>query len=115
MSRPAHALEKSDHARLPPGMAPVRRPLQARPAPLPAAYRERGNPAESLKRRAALVDRVLRTVWHASGMAADLALVAVGGYGRGTLFPYSDVDVLILLPDAVDDERKDSVSQLVSR
>ena len=43
------------------------------------------------------------------------ALLAVGGYGRGTLFPYSDVDVLILLPDAIDDAARERVSDLVSQ
>jgi [protein-PII] uridylyltransferase len=53
----------------------------------------------TLQALAALADDLLRTLWRHAGFEAPFALVAVGGFGRGELFPHSDVDVLVLMPD----------------
>ena len=59
-------------------------------------------PKRLLVRHAALVDRIVRGLWLEVGAPPGAALVAVGGYGRGELFPHSDIDVLILLPRSLE-------------
>lgn len=56
--------------------------------------------------RARLIDAVLVRAWHlhTGAGAGELALIAVGGYGRGELHPYSDIDVMVLLPKGDSEE-----------
>ena len=80
------------------------------------AFQEDGKPEKLLRGLRQVVDGVLLDAWQATGLPEHTALVGVGGYGRGELFPYSDVDLLILLgqpADAITQARLEGLVQLL--
>ncbi|MDO9597888.1 MAG: [protein-PII] uridylyltransferase [Azoarcus sp.] len=83
-------------------------------AQLRAAYEAHPLTATLLHGRAKLVDGAIIRLWKACRMPAEAVLIAVGGYGRGELFPCSDVDLLILLPSPPDEQLQAQLSTLVS-
>ena len=71
------------------------------------------DPTRLLQERSQLIDGALRELWVELSLPDSLALVAVGGYGRGELWPASDVDLLLLLPHQADAALTEQLEQLV--
>ena len=65
---------------------------------LATAFRDGADASLLARRRGEAVERVVAHVWMAClGEVGETTLFAVGGFGRGLLFPYSDVDLLALV------------------
>ncbi|MDR2209637.1 MAG: [protein-PII] uridylyltransferase [Azoarcus sp.] len=103
----------TDVSRLQRTISTERKRIETKRASLRAAYESKPLTTRLLHGHAALIDTVLARLWKACRIPANAALVAVGGFGRGELFPHSDVDLLILLPAAADAELENRLSALV--
>jgi [protein-PII] uridylyltransferase len=90
----------------------LRKSLAEERQALRLAYLGKPDPQLLLRRHCALVDRTIREVWRDAALDGA-ALVATGGYGRGELYPGSDVDLLVLLPDAITEAGKEKVEKLI--
>jgi [protein-PII] uridylyltransferase len=79
-----------------------------------------GDGRTAVAQRTRLIDDILKRLWRDLISAdeqgpPDFALVATGGFGRGWLFPYSDIDLLFLYADRRGEETHKEVVRQFSQ
>src|ERR1019366_6046445 len=75
-----------------------------------------GDGTAAIRRRSAVVDRILIEMWRRAfaGQTQNVSLLALGGYGRKDLFPYSDIDVLFAFADEkIEEQSKELVRAII--
>ena len=78
-------------------------------------FERTGDGRAAVAQRTRLIEDVLQRLWRdlispATVAPGNFALVATGGFGRGWLFPYSDIDLLFLFADGeAEQARKDHI------
>ena len=88
--------------------------LKARQQQLETDYFKHQNAARLLKKHCQLIDYILCNIWLESKINNQATLVAVGGYGRGELYPHSDIDLLFLLPNNIVDGLDSKLEAVIS-
>ncbi|MEQ1620350.1 MAG: [protein-PII] uridylyltransferase [Methylococcales bacterium] len=79
--------------------------IKAKDAELQQQFDPQKSVSHLIKAKSDFIDLILTCCWQhfLSEHANRLSLLAVGGYGRRELFPYSDIDILVLLqPEDID-------------
>ena len=92
----------------------IRATLAACSDDLKARFEAGDSVVDLVHARAAVIDEQLVRLWRHELDTSGAALLAVGGYGRGELHPFSDVDVMVLLPDELSQDAEDALSAFIT-
>ncbi len=82
----------------------LRRSLQDGFSALRTSFSENPNINHLFRQHCKLIDHLLIEIWAELQIDARSCLIAVGGYGRGELYPHSDIDLLILIPELAEND-----------
>jgi [protein-PII] uridylyltransferase len=104
-----------DSATLP--IAPFKKAIKNALSELKEHQKNGISAAELLTKYTWMIDQLVVIAWNHHlryhPVESPIELIAVGGYGRGQLHPYSDVDLLLLLGDENYDDAKDLVENFL--
>ncbi|MEI6897304.1 MAG: [protein-PII] uridylyltransferase [Psychromonas sp.] len=80
------------------------------------AFTNKNDIIRLVQQRARYIDELLTRLWDFVGLneSFDLALIAVGGYGRGELHPKSDIDLLILSQSGFSEQSETKISLFIT-
>jgi [protein-PII] uridylyltransferase len=80
-------------------------------------YERTGDGTAAIRRRSSVVDRLLIELWKrafADQPGVNATLLALGGYGRKDLFPYSDIDLLFVFADEkVEEQTREGLRSII--
>ena len=78
------------------------------------AFKRDHDSAKLLSSTSAATDRAVLREFAAHTLPDGIALVAVGGYGRAEMFPYSDLDLLVLVPPGLTEEERSPIQSFIT-
>jgi len=81
---------------------------------LKTSFSQGVNVRELVMKRSEHIDSLLITLWHHLNISEHFSLIAVGGYGRGELHPFSDIDLLILTDKKCDKHQVEKLRNYIT-